>query len=1039
MDESIFEIEDYTNATEYESFIKSLEQAFQNPSETKTTKKFQSYNFEIKHHNQPLIKQLPGSEFSLQSTSSLQKYYNLTNYITVTCTNKILNTEPEIAQIKSAVRTALTSSSLSSNTETPENSEGSESPENSNQETSKLENSKSTQNCAIKCPVLIKICDNSRDMWTGTFKLQPPIGAAHCDFDVLQLTRPPNTYHHLSGLKRVFLSKLGHVPDSEIYASARLTYRIEKFKDSIYTNHGSISRGAPDDLPIYELIPGVKRDPVSSVILNCDWNRINIDLLYDSGNHSDLEPTEAPVWGIKLGVDYSETNLGGVISSFISLANSRWSKLKPYSVENGDHEESMTNSLKNARNENNPLDRLGGVKASDGKTLNTLSKMVDKTQDFSSTATGFLSSAAQFLRDGPEPLMLKQNPLSPDVVNHAIEFVFSEPVYFENQNSKYLPNSAPNHSLSMKLSLVFSILNEEHGAAAIRQIWEGLIEVLEQRFACSIYLPGTDTLEESDIYGEISVPKKIDWNASLLQQKLDMINLCVASKRRREFINSQKFELSSELEIPDTPEQVESRKVSREASRNVSRKVSCEDNIDEIVAKEAEFKEISEALEKKVRTESLDEVVEEIVNSDSDDDFYDCDEESEQKKSTETEEIPDKVLEIEDTSEKVVEIEEISKNVDSDPESERIEAQDSKTLDFSKKISLLKSDYIIEALENDAQTNPFLRNGQVHHEESKTPLFLLDHPEIPLYIPHTQIGSPQTSDELDEFTRKIREEIEADTVNQDSFHSSQLNESDPAISTKVQAQHDAKNLLKSDVAAFKAANPRGGLKDFVRWHSPRDFDHEKGELSSRMKANDNDWNEIWESILPKPAYLQKRLFDETVKALGVINELKDWNFERLFKGVEGCLASQVAEKIGFDVDSSGNDGILLNNDLLDACRKFEHAKGLESSLDKKFTRHGIQVPEKFVEGEEVVIPGAAKSDFGRQLLTYLKINTPNGREVLDYHVGYELPFSREFILQVDAKYPNKHRSRSFAQRMYVRFAENEFRLAGAFTSDDTFL
>ena len=85
------------------------------------------------------------------------------------------------------------------------------------------------------------------------------------------------------------------------------------------------------------------------------------------------------------------------------------------------------------------------------------------------------------------------------------------------------------------------------------------------------------------------------------------------------------------------------------------------------------------------------------------------------------------------------------------------------------------------------------------------------------------------------------------------------------------------------------------------------------------------------------------------------------------------------------------------------------------------------------------LSGAAKSDFGRQLLSFLKTNLPGGREVLDYHAGYELPFSREFILQVDAKYPNKHRSRRFAQRMYVRFMENEFRLAGAFTSDDTFL
>merc|ERR1712110_958797 len=125
-------------------------------------------------------------------------------------------------------------------------------------------------------------------------------------------------------------------------------------------------------------------------------------------------------------------------------------------------------------------------------------------------------------------------------------------------------------------------------------------------------------------------------------------------------------------------------------------------------------------------------------------------------------------------------------------------------------------------------------------------------------------GPPQTSDELDEFTRKIREEIEAAAENQESFHSSQLENSlanSTQISTKVQAQHDAKLLLKSDVAAFKSANPRGSLKDFVRWHSPRDFDTKTGELSSRMQANNNDWTEIWDSVLPKPAYLQKRLFD----------------------------------------------------------------------------------------------------------------------------------------------------------------------------------
>ena len=57
--------------------------------------------------------------------------------------------------------------------------------------------------------------------------------------------------------------------------------------------------------------------------------------------------------------------------------------------------------------------------------------------------------------------------------------------------------------------------------------------------------------------------------------------------------------------------------------------------------------------------------------------------------------------------------------------------------------------------------------------------------------------------------------------------------------------------LKSDIAAFKAANPMACLEDFIRWYSPNDWiqvDKElskgqaiEGELSLRMKTEDNIW------------------------------------------------------------------------------------------------------------------------------------------------------------------------------------------------------
>ena len=46
------------------------------------------------------------------------------------------------------------------------------------------------------------------------------------------------------------------------------------------------------------------------------------------------------------------------------------------------------------------------------------------------------------------------------------------------------------------------------------------------------------------------------------------------------------------------------------------------------------------------------------------------------------------------------------------------------------------------------------------------------------------------------------------------------------------------DLLCSDMSAFKAANPGCALGDFVRWHSPRDWEGDSsggGQLSARMQ------------------------------------------------------------------------------------------------------------------------------------------------------------------------------------------------------------
>lgn len=60
-------------------------------------------------------------------------------------------------------------------------------------------------------------------------------------------------------------------------------------------------------------------------------------------------------------------------------------------------------------------------------------------------------------------------------------------------------------------------------------------------------------------------------------------------------------------------------------------------------------------------------------------------------------------------------------------------------------------------------------------------------------------------------------------------------ESDQAARARLQGG----DLLQSDMAAFKAANPACQLADFVRWHSPKDWQPDPhhpqgGHISDRM-------------------------------------------------------------------------------------------------------------------------------------------------------------------------------------------------------------
>lgn len=78
------------------------------------------------------------------------------------------------------------------------------------------------------------------------------------------------------------------------------------------------------------------------------------------------------------------------------------------------------------------------------------------------------------------------------------------------------------------------------------------------------------------------------------------------------------------------------------------------------------------------------------------------------------------------------------------------------------------------------------------------------------------------------------------------------------------------------MSAFKAANPEAVFEDFIRWHSPRDWESDdkeesgvsesspwppRGKLSERMSDPGNSWRKIWSEAPALPASEQKPLWD----------------------------------------------------------------------------------------------------------------------------------------------------------------------------------
>ncbi|XP_038722871.1 rab3 GTPase-activating protein catalytic subunit isoform X2 [Tripterygium wilfordii] len=200
-----------------------------------------------------------------------------------------------------------------------------------------------------------------------------------------------------------------------------------------------------------------------------------------------------------------------------------------------------------------------------------------------------------------------------------------------------------------------------------------------------------------------------------------------------------------------------------------------------------------------------------------------------------------------------------------------------------------------------------------------------------------------------------------------------------------------RDILSSDMSAFKAANPDAVFEDFIRWHSPGDWEDDgigqtgpskrfvmqgskdnwppRGRLSRRMSEQGNLWRKIWNDAPPLPASEQKPLLDPNREGEKVLHYLETLRPHQLleqmvctaFRAAADTLSlthfgglKQMTTKLEqlyvtlastlrpFQSNRISGDGETIE-DLKRLCNVFEHVEkllSLAASLHRKF----LQVP-----------------------------------------------------------------------------------------------
>ncbi|XP_061299623.1 rab3 GTPase-activating protein catalytic subunit isoform X1 [Pezoporus flaviventris] len=377
-------------------------------------------------------------------------------------------------------------------------------------------------NTGCQVPLFVQIHHKWRRMYVG--ECQGP--GVRTDFEMVHLRKVPNQYTHLSGLLDVFKSKIGCplTPLPPVSMAIRLTYVLQDWQQYFWPQQppdiDALVGGEVGGLEFGKLPLGACEDPISELHLATTWPHLTEGIIVENDVYSDLDPIQAPQWSVRVRkADNPQCLLGDFLTEFFKLCRRKES-----------------------------TDEILGRSAfeEEGKEVADITHALSKLTEpapvpiHKLSVTNMVHSAKKKIR---KHRGVDESPLNNEVLNTILLFLFpdaadkladgfesrintsagnSPPSESEDYNLFSQFKSAPSDSLTYKLALCLCMINFYHGGVkGVAHLWQEFVLEMRYRWENNYLIPGL-----------ANGPP--DLRCCLLHQKLQMLNCCIERKKARD-------------------------------------------------------------------------------------------------------------------------------------------------------------------------------------------------------------------------------------------------------------------------------------------------------------------------------------------------------------------------------------------------------------------------------------------------------------------------------------------------------------------------